>query len=193
MPRREPTPCRALPVPCRQGQVPTFGFQLMLLVGISRLPWSDGKGMFHIALLHPSTVTITQVKGGSLGIMRGCLLGAGCGPSVALLHHSLTPAECGVIRAPFSSSSQDDMDPLPGPHIICIEPCVPSSNCFFSFTIWVLDALHIPGQLSRSTNHGRPPRKAGLYKVKTPETSVVFFFKHWNIFQRREESINHFG
>lgn len=141
MPWREPTLPRALSVPCRQGQGPTSGFQLMLLVSISLLPWSDGKGRFHIALLHPSTVTITQVMGGSLGISEGMSTGpgaldAGCGPSVALLHHSLTPAERGVLRAPFFSSSQDDMDPLPGPHIICIEPCVNvnSSKCFF-FTI----------------------------------------------------------
>ena len=140
MPWREPTPPRALPVPCRQGQGPTFGFQLMLLVGISLLPWSDGKGRFHIALLHPSIVTITQAMGGSLGINEEMSTGlgapgSGCGPSVALPHHSLTPAEPGVLRTPFFSSSQDDMDPLPGPHIICIEPCVTNSNCFFSTTI----------------------------------------------------------
>ena len=94
MPWREPTLPRAFSVPCRQGQGPTSGFQLMLLVSISLLPWSDGKGRFHIALLHPSTVTITQVMGGSLGISEGMstgpgALGAGCGPSVALIHHSL--------------------------------------------------------------------------------------------------------
>lgn len=77
-----------------------------------------------------------------------------CRPLPALLHRPFAPTESGVLRAgPHGAVSRT--------HIVCIEPCATEFNSLSPPQSRSPPALHIPGQLSRRGNHGRPsPRNA---------------------------------